>query len=239
MAYRAVRCERLAKEVPEGIEALRIVSLPVKKPGPEQLRIKVHAAGVNFFDLLTLVGKYQLKPPMPFTPLSEGAGVVLEAGSQANGWKAGERVCFNLWGPGDQGALGEEVIVDAANCWRLPAALSMAEGAGFLVGYATAYHGLVHRAHLQPGEWLVVTGASGGMGLAALQLGRVLGANLIAVGSDAAKLAQVGALVGLPKERLVCVTPGAKELKDRIAAITNGAFADVVYAPALLPSCTL
>jgi NADPH2:quinone reductase len=154
---------------------------------------------------------------------------VLEAGAQTNGFKAGDHVCFNLWGPGDQGALSEEVIVDAANCWHLPPALSFAEGAGFLVGYATAYHGLVHRANLQPGEWLVVTGASGGMGLAALQLGRVLGAQLIAVASDHAKLAEVGRIVGLPAERLVCLSPGAKELKERVGQITNGALADVVY----------
>merc|ERR1712159_987439 len=115
-------------------------------------------------------GKYQFKPPLPFILCSEGAGVVSE--SKSTQFKAGDRVFFTS---GTHGAAAEEHITDESKLLPLPSTLSFSQGAGFMMGYSTAYHGLVHRGNLKKGEWLLVTGAAGGMGLAAIQLGKALG----------------------------------------------------------------
>jgi len=190
---------------------------------PTAVRVRVKAAALNFFDLLMFVGKYQHKPSFPLVPAVECAGVVMEVGAGVRELAVHSRVY--VWLP-TGGATCEEIIVDASQCQLLPAPLSFEEGAGFNVGYMTAYHGLVHRGSLKSGETLLVTGAGGGMGVAAVQLGLVLGATVIAAASSDEKLAllkQLGAHH--------TVNYRTSDLRDEVARITDGKFVDCVYEP--------
>ncbi|MBS0222620.1 MAG: NADPH:quinone oxidoreductase family protein [Proteobacteria bacterium] len=215
---RAVVCDRLG-----GPSVLKVEERPVPEPGPSEIVIKVGAAGVNFPDVLTVAGSYQHKPELPFVPGMEGAGTVHAVGAEVGGWRPGDRVIFGV----RPGAFAEYVKVSAKSpLLRLPDGWSYAEGAGFRVGAQTAYHSLVHRARLRKGEVLLVHGASGGVGLAAVQLGKHLGARVIATGSDDARLAIVKA-------------EGADEVvnyrtADFVAAVkelTAGKGANVIYDP--------
>lgn len=165
--------------------------------------------------------KYQYKPPLPCVPTMEGAGVVAEVGEKVERLKRGDRVFYAF-----QGCASEEVVAPEAVCWQLPAHYTFSEGAGFYLGYTTAYHALVHRGHLKAGEWLLVTGAGGGMGTMAVELGKALGAKVIAAASSDDKLdvcRKLGAdhVVNYSKE----------SLKDAVGRITGGAFCDVIYDP--------
>jgi NADPH2:quinone reductase len=130
--------------------------------------VRVAAACVNYFDLLMLVGRYQVKPPFPFTLGSEGSGRVMECGPDVSQWQVGDAVIMAM----AVGCMAEEVVVSASDCVPAPPSFTWAESAGFGVGFYTAYNGLVQRGQLRRGEWLLVTGAGGGMGLAAVQLGQ-------------------------------------------------------------------
>jgi len=215
---RAVVCDRLGDP-----SVLKVEERPVPEPGPGEIVVRVGAAGVNFPDVLTVAGSYQHKPELPFTPGMEGAGVIHALGAGVTGWRKDDRVIFGV----RPGAFAEYVKVSARNpLMRLPDGWSYAEGAGFRVGAQTAYHSLVHRAQLKKGEVLLVHGASGGVGLAAVQLGKHLGAQVIATGSDDARLAVVKA-------------QGADEVvnyrtADFVAAVktlTGGKGANVIYDP--------
>lgn len=185
--------------------------------------IKVGASSVNFPDVLMVSGDYQHKPELPFVPGMEGAGTIHAVGPDVPAWKPGERVIFGV----RPGAFAEYVRLKAGgSLLRLPADWSYAEGAGFRVGAQTAYHSLVHRARLTKGEVLLVHGASGGVGLAAVQLGKHLGARVIATGSDDTRLATVRAkgadhVVNYRTDDFVAVVKG----------LTDGHGADVVYDP--------
>ncbi len=159
------------------------VAAPALKPG--HVRLRVHAVGFGFPDALMVAGKYQVKPEVPFTPGSEVAGVVTEVASDVKSVQVGARVLASA----GQGALADECIVNAATLIPLPESMSMTAAAGFLVNYGTTYHALVQRANLRAGETLLVLGAAGGVGLTAIEIGKALGAKVLAAASSDEKLA--------------------------------------------------
>mmetsp|Transcript_43630 Transcript_43630/g.79546 ORF Transcript_43630/g.79546 Transcript_43630/m.79546 type:complete len:344 (+) Transcript_43630:48-1079(+) len=222
---KAVVCPRLSKTVDEALDAMQLTELP--RPGalePNQVRVAVRAASINFPELLMMTNKYQYKPPVPFVLCSEGAGVITEVGGSVKRFKVGEKVLFSF---GTHGAAAEEVLVkESGQIWAMPDGMTFSQGAGYFMTYNTAYHGLVQRGALKAGEWLLVTGAAGGVGLAAVQLGKALGAKVIAAASSDEKLEvckQLGAdfVVNYSKENL----------RDVVSKITNKAFCDVIYEP--------
>jgi len=203
-------------------ESLVIEDLPSPKPGQGEVVISVKAASVNFPDVLIIQNKYQFKPPLPFSPGSELAGVVKEVGAGVGNVKAGDKViAFTTYG-----AFAEEVKTEAARLVPLPGKMDFATGAAFLLTYGTSDHALRDRAALKAGETLLVLGAAGGVGLAAIEIGKALGARVIACASSDDKLA-------------VCREHGADEtvnystedLRERIKALTGGRGVDVVYDP--------
>ena len=168
----------------DGPQAIEFTELPAPAINHGQVRIAVHAAGMNFADLLTIQGKYQVKPPLPFVPGGEMAGAIMELGEGVSGLAVGQRVIAL-----GSGALAEEAMVAAKDVIPLPDAMSFAEGAGFAVAYGTSHLALTRRAGLKAGEKLMVLGASGGVGLAAVEIGKAMGATVIACASSADKLA--------------------------------------------------
>ncbi len=215
---RAVVCDRLGDP-----SVLKIEERPVPVVGPGEIVVKVGAASVNFPDVLTVSGEYQHKPELPFVPGMEGAGIVHAVGPGVTKWAPGDRVIFGV----RPGAFAEYVKLEATgNLMKLPAGWSFAEGAGFRVAAQTAYHSLVHRAALKKGETLLVHGASGGVGLAAVQLGRHLGARVIATGSDAARLSVVRASGA---DEVVNYRTG--DFVAAVKGLTDGKGADVIYDP--------
>jgi len=191
-------------------------------PGPGEVVVSVKAAGVNFPDVLIIENKYQLKPPLPFSPGSEVAGVVKAIGSGVDGVTPGDRV-FAITG---YGAFAEEVKTEAARVLPIPNGMDFPTAAAFGLTYATSDHALRDRGQLTRGESLLVLGAAGGVGLSAIEIGKALGARVIAAASTDDKLA-------------VCREHGADEvinyatedLRERIKALTNGRGPDVIYDP--------
>lgn len=159
---------------------------PVRSPRPGEVKIAVHAAGLNFADTLMIEGKYQEKPPLPFSPGMECAGVVAEVGEGVHGVSRGDRVMAVT----GHGAMAEEAIAPAAGVFRIPASLTFEQAAGFPVIYGTVYYALVDRAGLAPGETLLVHGAAGGVGTIAVEIGKVLGATVVATAGSDAKVEQ-------------------------------------------------
>lgn len=140
------------------------------------MRIAVKAAAVNFFDLLILIGQYQIKPPLPYTIGSEGSGIIIETGPGVVQFRVGEEVMVGMVA----GCMAEELVVQSKILLRKPPSFTFPQAAGFFVGYSTAYHGLVQRGQMKKGETVFVSGSAGGMGLAALQLSALLGAGKVA-----------------------------------------------------------
>jgi NADPH2:quinone reductase len=186
--------------------------------------VRVRAAALNFPDLLMTQGKYQHKPPLPFVAGMECAGEVEAVGADVRGFAAGDKVCFG----GHGGAFAERLVAPAHMLRPLPARLDFAQGAAYGVTALTAWVALVRRAALQPGETLLVHGASGGTGLAAVQLGRHLGAKVIATGSSVRKL---DAARAAGATHLLVVGSGAQGLAAAVKGLTDGAGADVVFDP--------
>mgnify|MGYP001040813781 FL=1 len=188
--------------------------------GNGEVRIEVHACGINFADVLIVQGKYQAKPPLPFIPGGEVAGVVSEVGSDVPNVEAGQRVLAMS----SQGGFAEEVVIDCRRVLAIPDSMDFKTGASFAVTYGTSHLALEHRACLKPGETLLVLGASGGVGLTAVEIGKAMGATVIGAASTDEKLEIVkshGAdlLINYVKE----------DLRDRVKEITGGV--DVVYDP--------
>lgn len=214
---RAVLCRALGPP-----ERLRVEDLPAAPLGPGEARVRLRASGINFPDTLTILGKYQHKPPLPFIPGVESAGTIAELAGGVAGWRVGDRVITHQ----RTGGYAEEIVLPASQLMPLPANFDFAEGASFYVAALTAYHALVQRAAVKPGESLLVHGAAGGVGLAAVELGKLLGARVIATASSAEKLA-------------VAKSRGADDLIDYTAAdfveavrgLTAGAGADVIFDP--------
>ena len=203
-------------------ESLVIEDIPSPKVGPKDVRVAVHAAGVNFPDTLIIAGKYQFKPPFPFTPGMEVGGVVLEVGAEVTVAKVGDRVMAS----GGSGAFAEEMVAPQQSVYRIPDNMDFASAAAFPVTYGTTYHALIDRGHLKAGEWLLVHGAGGGVGITAVEMGKLLGAKVIATAGSAEKLAvakQYGA------DHLINYT--TEKVRDRVKEITGDKGADVIYDP--------
>jgi NADPH2:quinone reductase len=212
---KAIVCRAIAEDI--GTLRLEDAQLPPLKP--HEARIRIRAAAVNFPDILTVQGKYQHKPELPFTPGSEAAGDVIAIGDAVTHVKVGDRVIC-----GGLGAYAEEMQVTAASLRIVPAGVGYAEAAAFTVAYLTAYVALVRRARLEAGEWLLVHGAAGGVGLAAVDLGKHLGARVIATAST-------------PAKRDFLTAYGADHVlepsgfREQVKAITGGEGANVIYDP--------
>ncbi|MCW8834981.1 MAG: alcohol dehydrogenase catalytic domain-containing protein, partial [Rhodospirillales bacterium] len=169
---RAVLCRSF-----DGHKSLVVDDVPSPTPGPGQVRIAVKAAGLNFADTLMTVGQYQAMPPLPFSPGLEGAGVVVELGAGVEGLAVGDRV-IALSG---HGMFAEEAIAPAMTVFKIPDSMDFETAASFVVAYGTSHFGLKDKASLRPGDVLLVTGAAGGVGLTAVEVGKQLGATVIAV----------------------------------------------------------
>lgn len=203
-------------------ESLSIEDLPPLEPGPGQVVIDVRAASVNFPDLLVIQNQYQFKPPLPFTPGSEVAGVVKAVGAGVTELRPGDRVLAMT----GIGGFAEEVRAGAAAAVKIPDAMPFDEAAALLMTYGTSHYALVDRAKLRAGETLLVLGAAGGVGLSAVEIGKVLGARVIAAASSDAKLA-----VCREKGAAEVINYAREDLKERVKALTGGKGADVVYDP--------
>jgi NADPH2:quinone reductase len=204
-------------------ETLVVEELPSPRPGPGEVVVSVKAASVNFPDVLVIQNKYQVKATPPFTPGSEFAGVVKEIGAGVTEVRPGDRVL----GAGSSGGFAEECLVPAgARLVPIPASMDFPTAASFLLTYGTSHHALCNRADAKAGESLLVLGAAGGVGLAAVEIGKILGLRVIAAASSKEKLA-------------VCREHGADEtidyssedLRERIKALTGGKGVDLIYDP--------
>jgi NADPH2:quinone reductase len=213
----AVRCEQFGPP-----ETLIVREVPPPPVGPGQVRLRVAACGLNFPDLLMIQNQYQVRPPLPFSPGGEVAGTVEAVGEGVTAFRPGDRVAaLTGWG-----GLAEYAVAEVPKTLALPLSLDFATAASSLYTYGTSYHALRDRARLQPGETLLVLGAGGGVGLAAVQLGGRLGARVIAAASS-------------DEKRRACRRAGAAEtidyttedLRERLRQFTDGRGVDVVYDP--------
>jgi NADPH:quinone reductase-like Zn-dependent oxidoreductase len=175
----------LLSNQPGGPETLRIEQVADPVPGPGELLVRVRACSINYPDVLIIEDKYQLKPPRPFAPGSEIAGEVERVGADVEGWSAGERVIAAT----GYGGLAEKVVIRANSAIRLPPERSFAEGSALLLTYATSIHALLDRGKLKAGQTLLVLGAAGGVGIAAVEMGKAVGARVIAAASSEEKAA--------------------------------------------------
>lgn len=214
---KAIICRELGP--PEMLRLEEFASQPLRAG---QVRVRLRAAGINFPDILMAAGDYQLKPELPFTPGMEAAGDVSEIASDVVGMAVGDRVIVKL----RFGGYAEEVVVSPAQLTPLPSTFDYAEGATFLAAHGTAHHALVDRGQLRSDEVLLVHGAGGGVGLAAVEIGKLLGATVIAAASSEDKLA-VAKARGADHGVLYTAEP----FKDAVKRITDGRGADVVFDP--------
>lgn len=203
-------------------EQLQLTEVAQLQPAADQVVIAVKACGVNFPDTLIIEGKYQFQPPMPFSPGSDVVGIVTAIGIDVHDVKVGDRVLAFC----GYGGYADEVVVPANAILPLPESVEFIPAAAMLMPYATSYHALKDRAQLQPGETVLVLGAAGGVGLAAVQLAKAMGARVIAAASSAAKLAvcqQYGADA--------TINYATEDLRTQLKSITKGKGVDVVYDP--------
>lgn len=215
--YRAAICTSLT-----GPDSIKILESELRPLKDGEVRIRVHAAGLNFPDLLMTQGKYQFRPDPPFVPGLEAAGEVIEVASDVQEIKVGDRVMAG----GKGGALAEQWIVQQSAVSPLPPALSFSEGACWQTAASTAWHALVERGHLQACETILVLGASGGVGMAAVKMAKHIGATVIGTGSNEEKLQ---AIHEAGADHLL--DPSDPDLASRIKAMTDGKGADVVFDP--------
>ncbi len=203
-------------------EELALEEVPPPHAGPGEVVIKTKACGVNFFDALIVQGKYQTRPPLPFSPGGEVAGAISEVGEGVTTLEKGTRVLAFT----GHGGYAEEVTVDAASVAELPAQMDFVTAAAFPITYATSYHALKDRGQLRSGETLLVLGAAGGVGLAAVEIGKIMGARVIACASSEEKLA-------LAREHGAdaLINYGTSGLRERVREETAGKGVDVVYDP--------
>ena len=214
---RALVVERLAPDY----QGCAVKQIPTPDPGPGEVRIRVRAAAVNFPDLMQTRGEHQHKPTVPFTPGMELAGEIDAIGEGVTGFKAGDAVCG-----GGRGGMAEYAVLAATGLRRKPDTLTFSQAAGYPVAYLTAYVAFERCARLQPGEWVLVHGAAGGVGLAAVDLAQIMGARVIAASASDHKL-DVIAREYAP-DATANVTRGFRE---KVKEITGGRGADVIYDP--------
>lgn len=203
-------------------ENLVIEDVPAPVLGDGAIRIGVRACGVNYPDNLMIAGKYQVQPPLPFSPGFELAGEILEVGNGVTHLQAGQRVAATSMG----GAMAEEICVPASNAVPIPDAMEFTSAAGFIITYGTSYHALRQRAQLQAGETLLVLGAGGGVGLTAVEIGRLMGAEVFAAASSDEKL-KLAASRGAT--HLVNYAEGG--LREQVRQINGGKAVGVIYDP--------
>ncbi|HEY0200699.1 MAG TPA: NADPH:quinone oxidoreductase family protein [Burkholderiaceae bacterium] len=209
-------------ENPVGVDALQWKELPTPQPGAGEVLVAIHAASLNFPDLLIVRNLYQMKPPLPFVPGAEFAGVVQAVGADVTQLRPGQRVAC-LAGTG---GFGTHTLAPATLCMPLPNDFPFVDAAAFIMTYATSHHALVDRAQLRAGETVLVLGAAGGVGTAAIQIAKAVGAQVIAAASSTEKCA-------------LCRTLGAdatidyshEDLRVRLKELTHGKGPDVVYDP--------
>ncbi len=204
------------------LEDLSVQDLAVPTPGDGQVRIRVHACGINFPDILLVQGKYQVRPPLPFFPGGEVAGTISALGTGVTGIEVGQRVMATIF----WGGLAEEVLAPAEAVVPVPDSMDMHCAAVFQGGHTTSYHALRQRGQLRAGETLLVLGAGGGVGMAAMQIGRALGARVIGAVGSARKLS---ALKGEGFDELIDY--GRDDLREAVRALTGGKGVDVVFDP--------
>ncbi len=207
---------------PGGPDDLQLQDIPDPVAAPGEAIVRIHAAGLNFFDTLIIAGKYQTKPPFPFSPAAEFAGVVESVGAGVGGFKSGDRVL----GYSGYGAARQKIAVAASKLVPIPDNLEFDRAAGLTVTYGTSLHALRDRARLKPGETLAVLGASGGIGLSAVELGKQMGARVIACASSDEKVAfarQHGADDG--------VNYAKEDLRDALKRLGGERGIDVIYDP--------
>jgi NADPH2:quinone reductase len=214
---RAALCKQLGK--PESLVVEEVAPPPLRAGG---VRIEVHACGVNFADTLLLSGRYQERPEPPFSPGLEVAGVVRECDESVTSVEPGARVIAYV----PYGGYAEEVVAEEGGVFAIPDRMDFETAAGFLVAYGTSHLSLVRRGRLQAGETLLVHGAAGGVGLTAVEIGKGLGATVIATAGSAEKLA-VAAKVGADHG----IDYGREDIRERVRALTNGRGADVIFDP--------
>jgi NADPH2:quinone reductase len=214
---RAVVCRELGP--PEG---LRLETFPSRPLRAGEVRVAIRAAGLNFPDVLMAAGEYQLKPELPFTPGVEAAGDVTEIGAEAKDVAIGDKVIVKM----RYGALTDEAVVTPSQLSPMPSTFDYAEAATFLAAHGTAYHALIDRSKVEPGEVLLVHGAGGGVGLAAVEMGKLLGATVIACASSEEKLAIAK---GRGADHLVLYS--REPFRDAVKRITDGRGVDVVFDP--------
>ncbi len=190
--------------------------------GPGQVLVDVAAAGINFPDVLSIAGKYQVKTPTPFIPGNEGAGVISAVGEGVSRYAVGDRVIFNSRGD----AFAEKCVADESMTMPLLDGLSFEQGAGFSVTYGTSYHALKQSANLQPGETVLVLGAAGGVGITAVEIAKAMGARVIAAASSQEKL-EFAKAAGADE----LINYSLQPLKETVKELTDGNGADVVYDP--------
>ena len=214
---RAIVCRELGL-----LSALRLEEVAEPCLGPEQIRIGIKAAGINFPDILTVEGSYQHKPPLPFIVGFEIAGEVLEVADDVKNFKIGDRVIASI----RPGGFAEQAVVDASAVQYTPKAFDDITAAAFRVTYFTAYHCLFQRGRLKPGEWVLINGATGGVGLAAVEIAKLHGAKIIGTGGDDGKLEivkQYGA------NHVINYEKGS--FRDQVKEITGGCGVNLVYDP--------
>jgi NADPH2:quinone reductase len=210
-------CETL-----DGVEALKWKELPTPEPKPGEVRIAIKAASLNFPDLLTVRGLYQFKPPLPFVPGSEFAGVVEAVGAGVTTLQAGQQVAAL----GSSGGFGTHACVPATATLPLPPGFDLTDGAAFAFTYGTSHHALLDRGQLKAGETVLVLGAAGGVGTSAIQIAKAAGARVIAAASSDAKCAFCR---GLGAD--ATINYASESIRDAIKSLTDGKGPDIVYDP--------
>ena len=209
-------------ENPVGVDALTWKELPTPQPGAGEVLLEIQAASLNFPDLLIVQNKYQMKPPLPFVPGSEYAGVVRAVGEGVQHLQVGQSVaCLS-----GTGGFGTHTLAPAKLCMPLPADFSPVDAAAFIMTYATSHHALLDRGQLKAGETVLILGAAGGVGTAAIQIAKAAGAKVIAAASTAEKCALCTA-----QGADATINYGTENLRDAIKTLTNGKGPDVVYDP--------
>lgn len=220
----------LLSKAPGGPETLELAETPDPAAGKGQVVVAVKACAINYPDVLIIEDRYQFKPPRPFAPGGEVAGVIEQLGDGVDGWQAGDRVIAMVGWNG----LAEKVAVDAAKLYRLPEGRSFAEGAALLLTYATTIHALLDRGKLKAGQTLLVLGAAGGVGLAAIELGKAHGARVVAAVSSEEK-AEAARAAGADETLIYGRAPFDKEaskaLAEQFKAAVGPNGADVIYDP--------
>jgi len=209
-------------ENPVGVEALTWKELPTPQPGAGEVLLEIQAASLNFPDLLIVQNKYQMKPPLPFVPGSEYAGVVRAVGEGVKGLQVGQAVaCLS-----GTGGFGTHTLAPAKLCMPLPPEFAPVDAAAFIMTYATSHHALIDRGQLKAGETVLILGAAGGVGTAAIQIAKAMGAKVIAAASTAEKCA-----LCMAQGADATINYGTENLREAIKTLTDGKGPDVVYDP--------